>query len=494
MLLHSLVQQGLSLTSGDISLKILGDAAVEITSIEQDSRRVQPGTLFVAIRGTLSDGHTYIDQAIDKGAVAVLTEVMPEQRREGICYVVCSDTRLMYGLCSSAWFGHPSREVKVVGVTGTNGKTTTATLLYHLFTSLGYPCGLISTVRNLVGRQELASTHTTPEAYELHRLLRQMVEVGCSYVFMEVSSHAVDQHRVAGLHFEGGIFTNLTRDHLDYHGTFGDYLRAKQRFFDTLPRSSFAVSNADDRNGEVMLQNSSARKLYYGLKKSCEIKGQILEEHSDSTLLAINEVEVTTRLIGAFNAYNVLAVYAAALELGVEREEVLQALSMLSSVDGRLETICTPQGYTVVVDYAHTPDALANVLQTLGHLNDKARGDGRIICVVGCGGDRDRGKRPIMASEALAGADYAFFTSDNPRTETPESILEDMIRELPETERHRYSVVIDRTEAIYRACSVAREGDFVLIAGKGHETYQEIYGVKHPFDDREVVRTYLQHV
>lgn len=491
MILNKLIKDSLALTFSPIPLQIVGNSEVEVTSIEQDSRRVQAGTLFVAIRGVHSDGHNYIDQAIGRGAVAVLTEQAPLEPKEDICYIVCPDTRLLYGLCSAVWFDTPSKALKVVGVTGTNGKTTTATLLYRLFTALGYKCGLISTVRNLIGEQEITATYTTPEAYQLQQLLAQMVEAGCSYAFMEVSSHAVDQHRIAGLHFEGGIFTNLTRDHLDYHGTFREYLQAKQRFFDRLSKDSFAISNADDRNGEIMLQNTSARRLYYGIQNACEVKGLILEEYPDSTLLSINDVEVTTRLIGVFNAYNVLAVYATALELGAKREEVLQTLSNLTSVDGRFETLRVPGGYTVVVDYAHTPDALANVLQTLGHLRDNARGGGRIICVVGCGGDRDKGKRPIMASEALLGADYSIFTSDNPRTEEPSAILDDMTHSLPESEGHRFSVVIDRTEAILKACSMAQVGDFVLIAGKGHETYQEIQGVKHPFDDREVVRTHF---
>lgn len=492
MLLRKLIQDSLVLASQPIAIQTIGSEEVDIVSMEQDSRCVQQGTLFVAIRGTRSDGHSYIDQAIERGAVAILTEELPASPRAGICYVVCGDTRLIYGLCASVWFGSPSKEVKVVGVTGTNGKTTTATLLYRLFTALGYECGLISTVRNLIGGRELASTHTTPEAYQLQQLLRQMVDAGCSYVFMEVSSHAVDQYRVAGLYFQGGVFTNLTRDHLDYHGTFKDYLEAKQRFFDTLPKTSFAISNVDDRNGEIMLQNTAARRLYYGLQNACQVKGQVLEEYPDSTLLSINDVEVTTRLIGRFNAYNVLAVYAVALELGANQEEVLQALSTLTSVDGRFQTQRAPSGYTVVVDYAHTPDALANVLQTLGSLRDNTRGQYRIICVVGCGGDRDRGKRPLMAAEALRGADYALFTSDNPRTENPQSILEDMTTGLSEDDAYRYAVVVDRAEAIRQACAMAQAGDYVLIAGKGHETYQEIQGIKHPFDDREVVQAYFK--
>lgn len=491
MLLQRLINESISLAPSDYSVQLLGDAHIDITHIEQDSRKVQHGTLFAAIRGEHSDGHTYIDQAIERGAVAILTEEMPVTPLSGICYVVCSDTRLMYALCSAAWFGFPSREVQVVGVTGTNGKTTTATLLYRLFTALGYSCGLLSTVRNIIAGRPLEATHTTPEAYQLQHLLRQMVDAGCSYVFMEVSSHAIVQHRIAGLEFAGGIFTNLTRDHLDYHGTFKNYLEAKKCFFDHLPATAFAISNADDKNGNIMLQNTCARRLYYGLKNDCHHKGMILEEYADSTLMSIDGIELATRLIGTFNAYNILAIYSAALELGAKRTELLQALSTLTSVDGRFETLRSPRGYTVVVDYAHTPDALSNVLHTLSNLRDSSLEAARIICVVGCGGDRDKGKRPIMAAEALAAADYSIFTSDNPRTEHPEAILEDMTRNLPESETHRYTTVLDRRAAIAAACAMAVEGDFILIAGKGHETYQEIQGVKHPFDDRLVAQEYF---
>lgn len=474
-----------------IPYEILGSAeGVEITALAEDSRKVSEGTAFVAVRGVAVDGHSYIDKAIASGAKVVVTQERPEAPRPDVCYIVTPDSREMLGRMASAWHGHPSQSLRVVGVTGTNGKTTIATLLYKLYMSAGYPTGLISTVRNYVCSEAIDTTHTTPGALELQALLARMRDAGCSFVFMEVSSHAVEQRRIAGLCFEGGIFTNLTRDHLDYHGTLKEYLYAKKRFFDLLPREAFALSNADDRNGEIMLQNTSARRKLYALHTLADFKGRILEQYADSTLLELDGQEISVRLVGAFNAYNLLAVYATACLLGMPREEALRYLSTLTSVDGRLEALQSQRrGYTAFVDYAHTPDALSNVLQTLDDLRQGARqSDARIICVVGCGGDRDRGKRPLMATEALRYADLVILTSDNPRSEDPEAILDEMQAGIGVEDEYRVQRITDRAKAIQAACSMAQPHDLVLVAGKGHETYQEVKGVRHPFDDREVIR------
>ncbi len=469
---------------------INNEAEREISSITADSRVVKDGTLFIALKGAKLDGHQYIAQAIEQGAVAVVCEDLPEALNDTVTYIQIDDSYEAQGYLAAAWYGKPSQEMKVVGVTGTNGKTTIATLLYRLFLAAGYHVGLISTVCNYIGKEAKPTTHTTPMPLDLQALLAEMKEAGCSHVFMEVSSHAVAQHRIAGLDFAGGVFTNLSRDHLDYHGTTAEYLKAKKGFFDSLKQDAFALTNLDDRNGEVMLQNCKAKKLSYALHSSADFKAEILEQQADYTLLNINGQEVAVRLVGHFNAYNLLAVYGVARLLGLEDEEVLCHLSELRSVDGRLETFHSPKkGYTAFVDYAHTPDALANVLETLNTLRDSSKNkDARVICVVGCGGDRDSGKRPLMTQEALRQSDQVILTSDNPRTEDPELILRDMKAGIPQGEEAKVLSITDRAEAIRTACTLAKAGDLILIAGKGHETYQEVNGVKHDFDDREVVK------
>ncbi len=471
-------------------LEIINERELELTSITADSRAVQEGTLFIALKGAKVDGHQYIEQAIKQGAKAIVCEELPKQLNEDVSYIQSANSYEAQGYLASAWYSKPSQELKVIGITGTNGKTTIATLLYRLFLSAGYHVGLISTVCNYIGEEARPTSHTTPMPLELQKLLAEMRDKGCSHVFMEVSSHAVAQYRIAGLEFAGGVFTNLSRDHLDYHGTTAEYLKAKKAFFDNLSKNAFALTNIDDKNGEVMLQNCQAKRLSYALHSLADFKAQILEQQADYTLLEINKQEVAVRLVGHFNAYNLLAVYGVAKLLGLEEEEVLCHLSQLRSVDGRLETFKSPKkGYTAFVDYAHTPDALANVLETLDTLRQSSKGqNARIICVVGCGGDRDSGKRPLMTQEALKGSNQVILTSDNPRTEDPQAILEDMKAGIPQGEEGRVLSITDRAEAIRTACTLAREGDLVLIAGKGHETYQEINGVKHDFDDREVVK------
>lgn len=466
-------------------------ADVEITSITDDSRRVEAGTLFCAIKGVHSDGHQYIDKAIAAGAKAILLEQVPQDIDPNVCYIEVADSADAMGLIASAWHGHPSRDMKVVGVTGTNGKTTIATLLYNMFRLAGYPTGLLSTVCNYIDAKAVPSTHTTPGAIALQALLAEMRDAGCSHVFMEVSSHSVAQRRIAGIDFDGGIFTNLTRDHLDYHGTVLEYLKAKKRFFDDLPKKAFALTNQDEKNGPVMLQNTEARKLTYALHSPADYKAQVMSLHPDSTDISINDREVTIQLVGEFNVYNLLAVYGAAVEVGLNREDALRYLSMLRSVSGRLETLRSDsKGYTAFVDYAHTPDALVNVLDTIREMREKlcASSKAKIITVVGCGGDRDKGKRPLMATEALKLSDKVILTSDNPRTEDPVAILNNMKEGVAPELLAKSLTIVDRTEAIRTACMLAAQGDYILVAGKGHETYQEIQGVKHPFDDREVLR------
>lgn len=462
----------------------------EILSITDDSRRVRPGSLFVAVRGAVQDGHIYIDKALEAGAAAILCEELPSSPSSQHCYITVADSREALGRLASAWYDHPSRDLSVVGVTGTNGKTTIATLLYRLFRSAGYSVGLLSTVCNYIDDEVIPSTHTTPGALELQALLDRMRQSGCSHVFMEVSSHAAEQRRIAGVDFRGGVFSNLTRDHLDYHHSVLNYLNAKKRFFDGLSASAFALTNLDEKSGMVMLQNTQAHKYTYALHSMADYKGSILERYPNAMLLQVNGQEVTTRLIGEFNAYNFLAVYGAACLLGLPSQETLVLLSRLGSVDGRFETFTSSaRGYTAVVDYAHTPDALVNVLQTcrslIGHQH-------RLVCVVGCGGDRDRGKRPIMAAEAARLADRVILTSDNPRSEDPVAIIQEMRGGIPPEAAARVLSILDRSEAIRTACMLAERGDMILVAGKGHETYQEIKGVKHPFDDREVVRSFIE--
>lgn len=458
---------------------------VEISTVAFDSRRATIGTLFVATVGTAVDGHDFIEKAIEAGAVAVVCQRLPEIIHDDVVYVEVNDSAEALGRIASNYYNNPSEQLTLVGVTGTNGKTTIATLLYNLFRKMGYKVGLLSTVVNYVYDMAIASTHTTPDALELNALLAQMVEAGCEYAFMEVSSHAVDQRRIAGLMFAGGVFTNLTRDHLDYHKTFDAYLRAKKRFFDDLPRQAFAIVNADDRNGMVMLQNCRARKKTYSVRSLADFTVRVLEDSFDGMLMDVCNREVFMPFVGRFNAYNLCAVYGAAVLLEAEPEEVLRILSSLHAVSGRFETIKAPAGYTAIVDYAHTPDALTNVIDTI---NEIRQGRGRLITVVGCGGNRDKGKRPIMAQEAANGSDTVVLTSDNPRHENPQDILDDMVAGLDPQQLKRVLVIPDRRQAIKTACSIAQPDDVVLIAGKGHEDYQIIGGTKHHFDDREEVK------
>ncbi|MDR2809265.1 MAG: UDP-N-acetylmuramoyl-L-alanyl-D-glutamate--2,6-diaminopimelate ligase [Tannerellaceae bacterium] len=462
-----------------------GRGNLEIAGIQSDSRKITPGMLFVAVRGTVADGHAYIKSAIDKGAVAVVCEEIPESLREKAAFVAVKDSAEALGLLLAAWYDYPSDKLVLVGVTGTNGKTTIATLLYELFRKLGHKVGLISTVCNYIDGKASPATHTTPDAASLQALLAEMVEAGCEYAFMEVSSHAVDQKRISGLLFDGGIFTNLTRDHLDYHKTVDNYLNAKKAFFDALPATAFALTNIDDKTGLVMLQNTRAEKRTYSLRTLADFKGKILETHFDGTELIINGREVVVRFVGRFNAYNLLAVYGAAVALGKEPEEILVELSALQPVSGRFETLPSPLGYTAIVDYAHTPDALVNVLNSIREvLGDK----GNIITVVGAGGNRDKGKRPLMAQEAVRLSDRVILTSDNPRFEEPNDILNDMLAGLSSAEKEQTLCIENREQAIRTAVWLAKKGDVILVAGKGHEDYQEIKGVKYPFDDREKLR------
>lgn len=471
-----------------LDIKVLasvGNQEPEITGIEFDSRKVAPGYLFVATRGTAVDGHDFIAAAIEKGAVAVVCEQMPEQTVNKVTYVRVANSAEALGFLASAWYGYPSSKLTLLGVTGTNGKTTIATLLYQLFRALGNKTGLLSTVCNYVDDLEVEATHTTPDALNLNALLHQMVEAGCTYAFMEVSSHSVEQGRIAGLKFDGGVFTNLTRDHIDYHLTFENYLKAKKKFFDQLSEDSFALTNADDKNGMVMLQNTKAKKYTYSLRGLADFKTKILEHSFEGMLLDMNDKEVNVSFIGKFNASNLSAVYGAAVLLGADEMETLRIISSLKSVSGRFETLHAPSGFTAIVDYAHTPDALNNVISTI---NQILQGSGRLITVVGCGGNRDKGKRPMMAREAVDGSWKAILTSDNPRFEDPQEILKDMTDGLDAVQRTKALTIVDRREAIKTACALAQPGDVVLIAGKGHENYQIIQGVKHHFDDREEVK------
>lgn len=465
-------------------LKIIGNTDVEISGIEFDSRKVQKGNLFVATIGTESDGHNFIPKAIENGASVVLCQNLPEEQVSGITYIQVSDSREDLGLVSSAWFGHPSKKLILVGVTGTNGKTTIATLLYKMFRQLGYKAGLLSTVCNYINDDVIEATHTTPDPLEMNELLAKMVDGGCKYAFMEVSSHSVDQRRIAGLDFDGAIFTNITRDHIDYHKTFENYLKAKKRFFDDLDAKAFSLTNIDDKNGLVMLQNTKSSKHTYSIRSMADFKTKIIEDSFEGMQLEINGKEVHVSFIGKFNASNLTAVYGAAILLGQDEMEVLRILSALRPVSGRFETLHSPKGITAIVDYAHTPDALENVIATI---NEIAHGKGRLITVVGCGGNRDKGKRPMMAREAVKGSWKALFTSDNPRNENPQDILDDMLAGLTGEEKSKSLTIVDRREAIRTACTIAQKGDIILVAGKGHEDYQIIKGEKHHFDDNEEV-------
>ena len=466
-------------------LNTFGETEVEITGVNIDSRRIEAGHLFVAIPGTQTDGHKFIPKAIELGAAAILCERMPEEHAEGVTYVVVESTESVVGIVATHFFGDPSRKLKLVGVTGTNGKTTIATLLYNMFRKFGHKCGLLSTVCNYIEDEAIPADHTTPDPIELNRLLAKMVEAGCEYAFMECSSHAIAQKRIGGLKFAGGLFTNLTRDHLDYHKTVENYRDAKKAFFDGLEKDAFAITNADDKNGLYMVQNTKAQVKTYSIRSMADFKAKIIECHFEGMYLDINGKEVGVQFIGKFNVSNLLAVYGAAVMLGKQPEDILVILSTLKSVSGRLEPIHSPEGYTAIVDYAHTPDALENVLNTI---NEVLNGKGKVITVCGAGGNRDKGKRPIMAQTAVKLSDKVIITSDNPRFEEPQDIINDMLAGLDNKQMKKVVSIVDRKEAIRTACMMAEKGDVILIAGKGHEDYQEIKGVKHHFDDREIVR------
>ncbi len=461
---------------------VLPKEEVDVTGVSIDSRNVAKGNMFIAMRGTQVDGHQYIEKAIEAGASAILCETMPETLSPSVAYISVPDVQKIVGKVATTFYGNPTQKMKLVGVTGTNGKTTIATLLYHLFRAFGHKCGLLSTVCNYIDGEAYPSTHTTPDAISLNQLLGKMADEGCEYAFMEVSSHALAQGRVGDLQFAGGIFTNLTRDHMDFHQTMDNYLRAKKSFFDNLPRDAFAIVNIDDKNGPVMVQNTRADIKKYSVRTMADYKGRISEIHLDGMLLNFNNREFSTLLTGRFNASNLLAIYAAAVELGKESDEVLRLLSTLKPVSGRFETIHSAEGFSAIVDYAHTPDAIKNVLSTI---NDVQHGRGGIITVVGAGGNRDKGKRPLMAQEAVRGSSRVIITSDNPRFEEPQEIINDMLAGLSPEQQKKVIAIADRREAIKTACALAQRGDVILVAGKGHENYQEIKGVKHHFDDKE---------
>lgn len=472
------------------TVNITGSTDIEIKGVDIDSRRVAEGHLFVAMKGTQVDGHTFIDKAVAQGAAAILCEDMPAEVAEGVTYVQVSSTEDAVGKVATLFYGDPSRKLKLVGVTGTNGKTTIATLLYNMFRKLGYKCGLLSTVCNYIEEEKIPADHTTPDPIELNALLSRMVDAGCEYAFMECSSHAIAQKRIGGLNFTGGIFTNLTRDHLDYHKTFENYRDAKKAFFDGLPKTAFAITNADDKNGMVMVQNTKAKVKTYSVRSIADFKAKILECHFGGMYLEIDGREVGVQFIGKFNVSNLLAVYGAAVMLGQNPENILIAMSTLKSVSGRLDPVHSPLGYTAIVDYAHTPDALENVLKAI---HEVLNGKGHVITVCGAGGNRDKGKRPIMAQEAVKQSDKVIITSDNPRFEDPQDIINDMLAGLTPQQMTKVVSIVDRKEAIRTACMLAQKGDVILVAGKGHEDYQEIKGVKHHFDDKEIIRDIFEN-
>lgn len=464
---------------------VLPKEEVDVKGINIDSRLVKEGDMFIAMKGTQTDGHEYIAMAEEKGAVAIVCENMPEKQNPNVAYINLPDAQFVAGILATTFYNRPTQKLKLVGVTGTNGKTTIATLLYESFRQMGHKCGLLSTVCNYIDGIPYPSTHTTPDTISLNKLLAQMVDAGCEYAFMEVSSHALAQHRTAGLEFAGGIFTNLTRDHMDYHETMDNYLKAKKSFFDNLPRDAFAITNIDDKNGPVMVQNCRGDVKSYSTRTICEYKAKLIETHLDGMLLEFNNREFSTQLTGRFNISNLLAIYATAVELGKDPEEVLCVLSALKPVSGRFESLHSKDGITAIVDYAHTPDAVKSIL---GTVKEVMRGNGKIITVVGAGGNRDKGKRPIMAVEAVKNSDRVIFTSDNPRNEEPQDIINDMLAGLNDEQKRNVLSITDRKEAIRTACALAQKGDVVVVAGKGHEDYQEIKGVKHHFDDKEVIR------
>jgi len=475
-----------------VSLRdVFGTTDISINDIQIDSRKVSKGTVFVAIKGVQVDGHGFIEIAIEQGASVIVCETMPEMQKEGVTYIVVANTHEAVAIMAHQFYDEPSTKMKLVGVTGTNGKTTVATLLYKLFTELGYTCGLISTVQNHIGKEVKVATHTTPDAISLNQLLSQMINAGCTHVFMEVSSHAIHQHRTTGLHFTGGAFTNITLDHLDYHQTFEAYLAVKKAFFDQLPSSAFALSNLDDKNGANMLMDTKAKKLTYALHAPATYKGKILENQLSGLVLLVNDIEVHCRMIGTFNAYNFLAVYGVAIQLGETPQQVLTVLSALTGAEGRFDYIISDQQIIGIVDYAHTPDALENVLETIAKLR---KGGEQVITVVGCGGDRDKSKRPIMAQVACDLSTKVFLTSDNPRSEDPNDILNDMEQGLTSAAKRKYIKIVDRKEAIKAAVSFANKGDIILVAGKGHEKYQDIKGVKSDFDDKQILQNLFKEL
>ena len=465
---------------------VIGNIEAEITGVNIDSRKIEQGHLFVAIKGTQTDGHRFIPKALELGAVAILCEDIPSERQTGVTYVQVESTECAVGPVATMFYGDPSRKLRLVGVTGTNGKTTIATLLYNMFRKFGHRCGLLSTVCNYIEGEAIAADHTTPDPIELNKLLHQMVEAGCEYAFMECSSHAIAQQRIGGLKFAGGLFTNLTRDHLDYHKTFENYRDAKKAFFDSLDKDAFAITNADDKNGSVMVQNCKGKVKTYSIRQMADFRARIIECHFEGMYLDINGREVGVQFIGKFNVSNLLAVYGAAVMLGKKPEDILLVLSTLKSVAGRLEPIRSAEGVTAIVDYAHTPDALENVLNAIHEVLEGKQG--KVLTVCGAGGNRDKGKRPLMAQEAVRQSDRVIITSDNPRFEEPQDIINDMLAGLNSQQMKKVVSIVNRKEAIRTACMMAQKGDVILIAGKGHEDYQEVKGVKHHFDDREIVR------
>ena len=461
-----------------------------VDNLQTDSRQAGPGTLFIALKGTHADGHRFIPQVISAGASVIVCQDLPHPLQEGVTYIQVGDSAVAAGIIAHNFYGQPSERLKLVGVTGTNGKTTIATLLFKLFSALNYKCGLLSTVENHIGDRVVPATHTTPDALHLNALLKEMADEGCTHVFMETSSHAIHQNRVSGLKYSGGLFSNITHDHLDYHKTFDEYIRVKKSFFDSLPSDAFAISNADDKRGAVMLQNTNAKKYFYSLRTMADFKGRILENNLTGLVMTINDQEVNFRLIGEFNAYNLLAVYGAAICLGQDRSEILRCLSTLTGAEGRFDYSVSPKEKIIaIVDYAHTPDALVNVLSTIQRLR---KGHEKIITVVGCGGDRDKTKRPLMGAAACEYSDKAIFTSDNPRSEDPDQIIRDMEEGLSTAAKRKYMAITDRKEAIRTALNLAGEDDILLVAGKGHEKYQEIKGVKYPFDDKKVLMEFFE--
>ena len=473
------------LVSGLDIIEVKGDMEREISGVQIDSRQVDKNYLFVAVRGTAADGHNYIGKAIEKGASAVLCEEIPADADESVTYVKVANTEQTTGSVATAFYGNPTSKLKLVGVTGTNGKTTIATVLYEMFRRMGHKAGLLSTVANYIDGEMIPTEHTTPDPITLNALLAKMVEAGCEYAFMEVSSHSIVQNRIGGLNFAGGLFTNITRDHLDYHKTFDNYIKAKKLFFDNLPATAFAITNADDKNGMVMVQNTKAQVKTYSVQSPADFKAKIIECHFEGMYLEINGREVGVQFIGKFNVSNLLAVYGAAVMLGKDPHEVLVALSAMHPVNGRFEALRSPSGYTAIVDYAHTPDAIENVLNAI---HGVLEGKGEVITVCGAGGNRDKGKRPLMAREAVKQSDRVIITSDNPRFEEPQDIINDMLAGLTEEDMKKVIAIVDRRQAIKTACMMAKPGDVILIAGKGHEDYQDVKGVKHHFDDKEEVR------